>query len=133
MALRWGQHLARASGASLTALIAWQHLMDWAPVVTASDPSPTAWHPRLHASEVLHQTVQRAMTPEQAKAVEYEAIEGGPAKILIDASADATMIVLGSRGQGGFRGLRLGSVSHAVTAHSACPVLIVQGDREPPT
>ncbi len=132
LALRWGAHLARSSGASLTALIAWEHLMDWAPVVTASDPSPTAWHPGLHAGEVLHQTVHRALTAEQAAAVDYRTVEGGPAKMLIDASEDATMIVLGSRGRGGFRGLRLGSVSHAVTAHSACPVLIVHGDREPP-
>lgn len=52
--------------------------------------------------------------------------DGYPAKELIDASAKADMIVIGSRGLGGFAGMLLGSVSHHLVAHAKCPVVIVR-------
>jgi len=55
---------------------------------------------------------------------------GGAARVLCDESQNADLLVVGARGLGGFRGLLLGSVTHQVVAHSACPVLIsVPGDR----
>ncbi len=48
------------------------------------------------------------------------------ASALIDRSKDADMVVVGSRGRGGFKGLRLGSTSEQVTRHALCPVLVIR-------
>lgn len=49
---------------------------------------------------------------------------GGTAAVLCDVAEGADMIVVGARGLGGFRGLLLGSVTHAVVAHAPCPVVV---------
>ena len=58
--------------------------------------------------------------------VTVEAINGQAAKALIDASADADLLVLGARGGGGFRGLTVGSVTNQVVHHAACPVVVIK-------
>jgi len=52
--------------------------------------------------------------------------EGNPAAALIRASEGADLLVVGSRGLGGFKGLLLGSVSQQCTVHAKCPVLVVR-------
>ena len=52
-------------------------------------------------------------------------VTGDPAEELIKASSDADMIVVGSRGNGGFARLMLGSVSSKVMHHAACPVTVI--------
>lgn len=49
-----------------------------------------------------------------------------PTEVLIDRSRDADLVVVGSRGRGGFRGLLLGATSEQVTRHAKCPVLVVR-------
>lgn len=51
-----------------------------------------------------------------------------PSGLLLVASETATMIILGSRGHGGFRGLLLGSVGSQVTSHAACPVIVMRDE-----
>ncbi|MEX2395131.1 MAG: universal stress protein [Actinomycetota bacterium] len=59
--------------------------------------------------------VVRALTP-----------QGPAAQVLIEASKDAELLVVGSRGHGGFAGLMLGSVSQQVAHHAGCPVVIIR-------
>jgi nucleotide-binding universal stress UspA family protein len=65
----------------------------------------------------------------QPSSVTVRAVSGLPAEELINASRDSELLVLGSRGTGGFARLLLGSVSSQVVHHSACPVTIVPGNR----
>jgi nucleotide-binding universal stress UspA family protein len=64
----------------------------------------------------------------QPAAVTVTVFSGFPAQALIKASGDADLIVIGSRGAGGFESLLLGSISSQVVHHTACPVVIVPSD-----
>lgn len=55
-------------------------------------------------------------------------VKGRPVDSLIEAAAGAEMLVVGSRGRGGFRGLLLGSVSQQLAQHASCPLVIVRPD-----
>jgi nucleotide-binding universal stress UspA family protein len=57
--------------------------------------------------------------------VTVQGVSGFPAEVLITAGRDADMLVVGSRGSGGFSRLLLGSVSSQVTHHSRCPVVVI--------
>jgi nucleotide-binding universal stress UspA family protein len=59
------------------------------------------------------------------ESVTVKAVHGFPVEELIDASKDADMIVLGSRGVGGFTRMLLGSTAGQVVQHAHCPVLII--------
>ena len=56
--------------------------------------------------------------------------EGPPAKVLLESAKDADLLVIGSRGRGGFASAVLGSVSLACVLHARCPVLVFRGKED---
>lgn len=125
-ALRWAIAEAALRGVDVEAVITWQSptyaytgVAVMPPVVELADA----------AREALAETVtaERAGLPADQADVTVEQVvaEGPAASILIERSRDADLLVVGSRGFGGFRGLLLGSVSHQCASHAHCPVVVV--------
>jgi nucleotide-binding universal stress UspA family protein len=83
---------------------------------------------------ILHERAQRALTSatervaqiEPDLAVTTEVLAGAPAQALLKAAADASLMVVGSRGAGGFAAMVLGSVSRYLTTHASCPVVVAR-------
>ena len=77
------------------------------------------------AAQELTDKVLAGIGSARPSGVTVEAVSGIPADVLLQASEDADMIVLGARGGGGFARLHLGSVSDQVAHHAHCPVVII--------
>ena len=77
------------------------------------------------AREVLEQAAAAA-PPTEDLDVEWLGVPGNPSEVLIGASRGASLLVVGSRGLGGFMGLMIGSVSNQCVHHAHCPVLVVR-------
>ena len=122
-ALRWAAKQARLTGAEIHAIMTWElpTAYSWAPVVQKPDYAD-------ECEAFLAQTVKDALGDVAAHQVRWEALPGHPAWRLIEAADGADLLVVGSRGHGGFAGLLLGSVSQHVVAHAPCPVVVVHGD-----
>jgi nucleotide-binding universal stress UspA family protein len=78
-----------------------------------------------HAEAIAAEAVARAAVLQPSVVCETRIVEGQEAKILLEESDDAVLLVVGSRGHGGFTGLLLGSVSQQVMGHARCPVTVV--------
>ena len=80
------------------------------------------------AAQAETEKVLAELTGPHPESVTVKAVHGFPVDVLIDASKDADMLVLGSRGAGGFSRLVLGSVADQVVRHALSPVLIVPAE-----
>jgi nucleotide-binding universal stress UspA family protein len=99
------------------------------PALPADAPPPTVYNPRT-AQTALTDELTRLTGPLSEKYpdvdVKVVVADGDPAQLLMDASHQAQLVVVGSRGHGGFTGLLLGSVGLHLIHHAHCPVLIAR-------
>ncbi|MFF8032817.1 MULTISPECIES: universal stress protein [unclassified Streptomyces] len=118
-ALEWALDAARRREAPLRIVHVRQYARWAQPEVLAAGPPDPDADPVL--DQVRAQLAQRAGLP----AVEYVTQEGAPGALLPGAGATARLLVLGSRGRGGFAALLLGSTSLAAARDAECPVVVV--------
>ena len=93
-------------------------------LLTVPGEAQTLDHARAAVQDAVTDTAGK-IGADQPASVSVAAFSGSPAKALIEASRSADMLVIGSRGAGGFESLLLGSISHEVVQHAACPVVVV--------
>ena len=125
-ALRWAIRQAELTGATIDAVIAWQY-----PVATAG----YAWAPVAVIDSIdLQEAAEKTLADEIGQVaggspvqVLSRVVEGIAAQALLAAAVGAELLVVGSRGHGGFAGALLGSVSQHCVHHASCPVVIVRG------
>lgn len=134
-ALRWAAREAKLRGAALRVVNAWAF-----PYVASGPGLDPGLDPVLDAQMIddvrrgADELVERELTElgDDAAGVEIEraVVEGPPAPMLIEAAEGSDLLVVGSRGHGGFGGLLLGSVSQQLSHHAPCPLVIVRAHRD---
>jgi nucleotide-binding universal stress UspA family protein len=121
-ALRWAARYATSTGGRVRAVTAWQF-------PAFADTSGMAAYPNREvliegAEAIVVEAINDAKIDDYVE-VAHEVVEGHPARVLLDRSADASLLVVGRRGHGGVVGFFTGSVATACANHSEVPVVIV--------
>jgi nucleotide-binding universal stress UspA family protein len=129
-ALEWAMKEAAAHHAPLTVVTVHEVAASgWTgnPVILPPDEQDV--EKARHAAEESVAKATAQLGESQPLSVTVRAVNGFPAQELIEASRDADLLVVGSRGGGGFARLMMGSVGDQVMRHAYCPVVVVPGQR----
>ena len=124
-ALTWAAAEAASHGSDLVVVNAWEHTL-LPPAGSVSVSEHYVPDPSQRTADDLLRVIKEELGEEPPVLVEPRVKQGRPAKVLIEESADADLLVVGPRGHGGFAGLVLGSVSQHVAAYAKCPVVVVR-------
>ena len=124
-ALNWAAAEAADHGADLVVVNVWEHTL-LPPAGSVSVSEHYVPDPSQRTAEDLVQVIKEELGDEPPVLVQPVVKQGRPAKVLIEESANADLLVVGPRGHGGFVGLVLGSVSQHVAAYAKCPVTVVR-------
>jgi nucleotide-binding universal stress UspA family protein len=120
-AMRWAADEADTRQANLVVVHAW----DYPYRMTTEGLAPGSDLARVDAAIVADRAVEEAREM-MAGPVTSRLVEASAVQALLDAAETADLLVVGSRGRGGFRTMVLGSVAHVVAGHSPCPVVVVR-------
>ncbi len=129
LALRWAADEAQRRGARLQAVNVWSP--PWTIGFDARWAEDRRWFADQARAVAEKLVAELDGPPVDLSCVELEA--DGPAFGLLDVAAGADLLVVGTRGRGGFAGLLLGSVAAQCTRHAPCPVVVVPPAGEAPS
>ena len=126
LALQWAVRQAELTGATVEAIHTWDvpANIGIAPVAVDLDVMEQA------AQHVMANGVSEVERRHASVPVRGRVVQGNAAAVLIRAARDADLLVVGSRGHGGFVGALLGSVSQHCVHHATCPVVVIRGPHE---
>ena len=125
-ALEWAMKEATLRHAPLTVLTVHETIRGYFGTAAIIPRDAELTEKAREAAQAEVEKVLGGLGESRPESVTVKAVNGFPVEELIKAGHDADMIVLGSRGAGGFTQLMLGSVTSQVAHHATCPVLIVQ-------
>jgi nucleotide-binding universal stress UspA family protein len=128
-ALEWAVHEAAIRQVPLRVITVFRRAVSHWGAGAITDPQEHAI--AMQARESAQDAVDKALAhagDARPKSVTVDALGGIPAEELVNASKDADMIVVGSRGAGGFARLLLGSVGSQVVHHAHCPIVIIPAE-----
>jgi len=120
LALSWAARIARSEHAGIDVVGAWEF-----PVNLGWTAFPGDFSPKHEIRRAALAALEEAFGTDLPPDLRVITHEGNPATVLIERSATALMIIVGSRGHGPLVGLLVGSVSARVAEHAKCPVLVV--------
>ena len=123
-ALRRAAHIAEALQCRVVGVTVWHFPQSW------PGYQNNGWSPEDDAKSIAADAADTVFGAHPPAWYSSIVREGSPARQLLNESTGAEMLVVGSRGLGGFAGLLLGSVSSACAAHADCPVLVVHPKQE---
>jgi nucleotide-binding universal stress UspA family protein len=127
-ALRWAADQAVSQGARLEVVCPWD--LPFSGLATSYSPEPVGLpNPQeiaRRAGTALDQTVREVLGDDLPLDVEQVVEQGDPAAVLLRRSEGADMLVVGSRGHGGFNRLLVGSVSEKCVRHATCSVIVIR-------
>jgi nucleotide-binding universal stress UspA family protein len=121
-ALRWAARQAELTGAKLEAVTGWEYpaFYGWAPAV------PEDYDYEDLAGRAQAKVIDEVFGSGRPATLETQVVARHPAVALVEASEGADLLVVGSRGYGGFADALLGSVSTYCVHHAHCPVVVIR-------
>ena len=121
-ALRWAARQAGLTGATVTAITAWEFpaFYGWAPAYPGDVDFAGL------AERALNQATDEVFGPDRPAWLHTRVLARHPAQALVEESKDADLLVVGSRGHAGFADALLGSVSTYCVHHAHCPVTVIR-------